>query len=192
VTNQPGADVQVAGARPIEPRLSLNLQQDDTVVHGVLMVGGTFSDVVNVDPVISRVVTDSVDSAIEPVYDEAQWYPAQLATVNRFWARGAQSQDRLVVIPAQFKPTSNVTSTLGTQRLYSNLQFEIYRAPTTATDYIAPSIWQVQAMSSTAFLSFRVRADDDSGSIARVVVLYQQQGNAQWSKVKLPYDATTS
>lgn len=47
-------------------------------------------------------------------------------------------------------------------------------------------------MSSMAFLSFRVRADDDSGSIARVVVLYQQQGNAQWSKVKLPYDATTS
>jgi len=158
------------------------------------MVGGTFADIANVDPVISRVITDEVyaDLAVEPLYDDVQWYPAQLAAVNRFWVRGEQSQDRLVVIPAQFKPTSNVASTMGTQRLYSNLQFEIYRAPITATDYIAPSIWQVQAMSSTAFLSFRVRADDDSGSIARVVVLYQQQGNAQWSKVKLPYDATTS
>jgi hypothetical protein len=193
VTNQPGADVQVAGARPIEPRLSLNLQQDNTVVHGVLMVGGTFADIADVDPVVSRVITDEVyaDLAVEPLYDENQWYPAQLATVNRFWVRGAQSQGRLVVIPAQFKPTSNVASTMGTQRLYSNLQFEIYRAPITATDYIAPSIWQVQAMSSTAFLSFRVQADDDSGSLACVVVLYQQQGDTRWSKAELTLDPVT-
>jgi hypothetical protein len=197
ITNQPGADVQVIGARPIQPRLSRNIHESDTIVHGVLMLGGAFTDTPNSDPVIARILGESVhtDSITEPTYSADHWHPSQIATVNRLLGSDWQSQDRLVVVPTQFMPdpvASTPTRTIGTQRRYTDLELEIYRAPIDATDYVAPKIWQVLANSSpTGTLKFQMQVEDDSGSVERTVVLYRQEGDYVWTRVELPYDAAT-
>ena len=196
VNEQAGAEAQGVGARPVVPRLSYEAHFTDTVVHGVLMLGGTFSETTYFDPLISRVVTDQVyaDLALEPTYDADRWYPTQIATVNRFLGADGQSRDRIVVVPAQFKPdpaASTPTQTIGTQRLYTDLEFEVYRAPLTATDYIAPSIWQVRAISSSLSLKFRVQVTDDGEAVQRVVLLYQLAGDNHWSNLEMDYDSAT-
>jgi uncharacterized repeat protein (TIGR01451 family) len=117
------------------------------------------------------------------------WYPAHPGTINRFLAVDAQSRERLVVVPGQFLATSPDTPTVGIQRLYSDLEFEVYHAPVTATDYVEPSIWQVEAISTSVFLRFRVMVEDDSGTVARTVVLYREEEDTSWTKVELEYNA---
>ena len=56
-------------------------------------------------------------------------------------------------------------------------------APLTATDYVAPSIWQVEAISGEKKLEFEVWVKDDSGEVERVVVLYREEGEGSWSRV---------
>jgi uncharacterized repeat protein (TIGR01451 family) len=161
----------------------------DTIAHGALMVGGSFADLPDFDPTVSRVVTEELYYEVEPAYPMGVWYPAHLGTVNRFLAIDGQSRERLVVVPGQFWATSDVTPTVGVERLYSDLAFEVYHAPITATDFIAPSIWQAEAISTSLFLRFRVRVEDDSGSVVRTVVLYREEGDPYWSKAELAYDA---
>ena len=165
------------------------------------MLEGTFSDVSDVDPLISRVVTEQVYYDTEPVYPTAQWYPVQPGTVNRFLSIDGQSREQLVVVPGQFRAeveaeakveaAATATSTVGVQRLYSELTYEVYHAPFEATDYVAPSIWQVQAISSTHYLRFRVQVTDDSWKIQRTVVLYRTLSSGSWSRVELSYDPIT-
>jgi hypothetical protein len=129
----------------------------------------------------------------EPVYPTAQWYPVQPGTVNRFLAIDGQSRERLVVVPAQFQasPGAGLTDrTTGMLRLYSDLTYDVYHAPFTATDFIAPSIWQVEAISTTSYLQFRVQVEDDRWEIGRTVVLYRMQASSEWSLAELAYNAT--
>jgi hypothetical protein len=183
-------DVNALGGRPVEPRVSVDVHVQDTIAHGALWLGGSFADAA-IDPLISRVVTEETLSTVEPPFPFPVWYPLQLGTVNRFLTIGGQSRERLVVVPGQFKASNTTMPTVGGQRLYSSLDYEIYHAPFTATDFIAPGIWQVEAIRNTVVLQFRVRVDDDSGRVSRVVVLYRALGSHTWSKAELVYDAAT-
>lgn len=187
-------DVHVSGGRPVLPRTGVNVHQDDAVAHGVLWVGGSFTDVTNFDPVVSRVVTDQLYVETEPLYPTETWYPLQMGAINRFLTIGGQSREKLIVVPAQFQASTPASPTSGVQRLYDSLQFQVYHAPFTSTDFIAPSIWQVQALSTTQSLQFRVEVEDDSGMIQRTVVLYRPltgQSRHTWSRVELAYDAAS-
>jgi hypothetical protein len=184
-------DIHISGGRPIQPRTSRSVHLPDTIAHGALMLGGSFADVENVDPVVSRVVTEQLYIDTEPTYPLLQWFPGQLGTVNRFLAIDGQSRERLVVVPGQFKAASGAAPTLGTQRLYHQLAFELYHAPITATDFIAPSIWQVEAIDAGSRLTFRVLAEDDSGVLQRTLVLYRPLTSQTWSAVELSYDPAT-
>jgi hypothetical protein len=193
-TTSTGAFYQVAGekeldvsaGRPVQPLKSYNVHQLNTIAHGVLMLGGSFTDVPDFDPVVSRIVTDQVNIP-EPAYPTLEWYPAEVGSINRFLAIDGQSRERLVVVPGQYRAASSTAPT-GTERLYTSLDFVVYRAPFAATDFIAPNIWQTDAVSTTTRLIFRVRANDDSGSIARVVMLYRGASSNQWLSVDLAYD----
>jgi hypothetical protein len=140
---------------------------------------------------VSRVVTDQLAIATdaELSFPAQEWYPAQMGVVNRFLSIDGESQERLVVVPGQFRATTTTTPTVGVQRLYSALSYEVYHAPMTATDFVAPTIWDVQALQSDAGMIFRVRVEDDSWSVARVVVLYRESSSNTWAKVELPYSA---
>ena len=97
-------------------------------------------------------------------------------------------------MPAQFKaaPAFTITTpTTGTLRLYTELAFDVYHAPFTNTDFVAPSIWHVEAISSSRYLKFRVQVDDDRFAIQRTVVLYRTLDSTTWSKAELVYDEGT-
>jgi hypothetical protein len=184
-------DVHVSGARPIQPRVSRDVHLTDTIAHGALMVGGSFGDRFDFDPFVSRIVTDQLYAQTEPVYPTQQWYPVQPGTVNRFLAIDGQSRERLVVVPAQFQATPGAGAsgrTTGTLRLYDDLTYDVYHAPFTATDFIAPSIWQVEAISTTSYLQFRVQVADDRWEIRRTVVLYRTLDSGEWSVAELDHD----
>jgi hypothetical protein len=183
-------DAHVAGGHPIEPLTSRDVHIQSTIAHGALMVGGAFSNQA-IDPHISRVVTDALYVPDEPVYPTAQWYPLQMGTINRFLAIDGQSRERLVVVPGQFQATGITAPTKGVQRLYSSLDYEVYHAPFTATDFIAPNIWRVEAIRNSVLLKFRVQVSDDSGVIQRTVVLYRTLSSGVWQKAELAYNAAT-
>jgi len=77
------------------------------------------------------------------------------------------------------------------ERLYSQLSFEVYHAPYTATDYAAPTIWTVEAIDAGDGITLRVQVEDESGAISRVVVLYREENVTTWSKAELTYDPGT-
>ena len=185
--------VHVVAGRPVLPLTSMNIHVPDAIAHGALMVGGTFDDVSDFDPLVSRVVTDQLSEAAdaELPFPAQGWYPAQMGVVNRFLSIDGESPERLVVVPGQFQATTTAAPTIGVQRLYSALSFEVYHAPYTATDFVAPTIWDVRALQSDTGVSFRVRVEDDSWSVARVVVLYREGSSNTWSKIELPYNAGT-
>ena len=43
---------------PIEPKATIPISIPNQIAHGVLMLGGSFSDTSNFDPAITRVVSD--------------------------------------------------------------------------------------------------------------------------------------
>ena len=182
------SDVSVAGGRPAQPRSTSVLNLDGQIAHGVLMLGGSWQDTPNFDPVISRIVTDDVYLAVEPAFPFTQLYPAQVASINRFLKVDGTLDQRLVVIPGQYKANS---SSRGTQRLYSNLELQILTAPNAQVDFVAPVVREVTATTDATGLRFRVRVGDDSGAVQRVVVLYAAAGSTSWTRVELPYNPAT-
>jgi uncharacterized repeat protein (TIGR01451 family) len=183
-------DMHIAGARPVHPRTNLDVHITGTIAHGALMVGGSFVDELSFDPFVSRIVTERLYIETEPAYPAEMWYPARVGTINCFLSIDRGFRERLVVVPGQFRVAAGATTT-GTQRLYSDLQYQVYHAPYTVTDFIAPSIWQVEAISTSLFLRLRVRVDDDAGDVARVVVLYRGEDDTSWAKAELPYNAAS-
>ena len=47
------------------------------------MLGGTFNDTPDFDPVITRIVSDGVTIWPRAAFPFAQFYPAQVASINR-------------------------------------------------------------------------------------------------------------
>ena len=181
----------VSGGRLAEPRTVTNVHQLNTIAHGAMLIGGTFTDVTNFNPTVSRLITDDVNID-EPLYPFAEWYPAQIGVVNRFLSiLDGQSHEQLVVVPAQFYATTTTSPTIGTQRLYSNLKYLIYHAPFTDTDFNPPTIWQVRGTQAGAALRISAVVNDDSGQAPTVVLLYRALDSRTWLSATLPYSATT-
>ena len=129
-------------------------------------------------------MTDELRSPDEPKFATTGWYPARLGAINRFMDLAGQSNDNLVIVPGQFVATANVTSTLGTQRLYSQLELEVQYAADSADDFTPPTIYQTKAEQLGGQITFYVHATDDSGSISRVVILYRALDEFTWRKVE--------
>jgi hypothetical protein len=186
-------ETYVVSGRPVLPQTGINVQIPGTFARGALMVGGTFVDEEGFDPLISRVVTDHLylPGDAELPFPVEAWYPAQIGTANRFLTIDGMSHERLVVVPGQFQATTGADKTVGVHRRYTELAFEVYHAPYEATDFQPPTIWAVEAIESAGDVEFRVRAEDDSGSVMRVVVLYRDPVVSTWSMLELSYDPGT-
>lgn len=191
ITGEDG--VHVVGGRPLQPRKSVSVSQPGSVAHGVLMTGGSFTEVPNFNPVVSQLITDSVANMAqpEPLFSLDYWYPVALGSINRYLSIEGESVERLVMIPGQFSATSGSNPTMGTQRLYNNLQFEVYHTPFDNEDFVAPSIWNVAVDRVASLATFRVQVTDDSGELHRVVVLYRELPSTTWKLAELIYDPAT-
>ena len=96
-----------------------------------------------------------------------------------------------MVVPGQFRASTTDTHTVGAERLYQALQFDVYYAPFDNADFVAPSIWQATSASGGGGSTFDALVTDDSGGVTRVVALYRLLNSPQWTKVELNYDAAT-
>ncbi len=186
------SDFYTAVGAPIEPRRVIPLSlPNNAIAHGVLMLGGTFSDTPNFDPVVTRVVSDFVKLDKDPDFPFTQLYPVQVASVNRFLSIDGTFKQQLVIVPGQFKADSNTAPTRGVQRLYSGLNLEVLTPPKDTGDFNAPSISSIETLNLAAGLQFRVRVGDESGAVTRVVVLYLPAGSTTWKSLELTYDPNT-
>jgi hypothetical protein len=140
-------DLQAAGGRPVQPRTALDLTSPRMVLHGVLMLGGSFADTKSFAPVISRVITEQVyaDEAVQPLYRAMAWYPSLPVSVNRFLGIDGKVHQRVVMVPGQFRATATTRRTLGAERLYSSLPIEVLEAPFTAGEFVPPRDWRDRA-----------------------------------------------
>ena len=199
-----GGTTQEEAERPVLPLAIVGRDSNQVALRGVLMLGGTFNDTPNFDPVIVGMVFDDTSNiqAQELRYDVAQWTPNLPATVNRFIdADEGMFSQNVTVVPGQFYATTNANDpqTKGIMRLYSSLQLLAYEGPADALDYQAPGIWDVDAVNpegKVVTFSALVRDTDTSElapatGILRVVVLYRHLGSNTWSNVDLDYNATT-
>ncbi|MCA9956392.1 MAG: hypothetical protein KC434_16805, partial [Anaerolineales bacterium] len=185
-------DVYVAGGKPIQPLSSASVSQSGNIAHGALMVGGSFTEIPNFNPAISQLITEEVGILPEePLFPLDYWYPVALGSINRYLSIDGESVERLVMIPGQFSGTGGVNQTIGTQRLYNNLQFEVYHTPFESEDFIAPSIWNVWAERVANQVTFHVQVTDDSGAMHRVVMLYRELPSTTWKLAELTYDPQT-
>jgi hypothetical protein len=183
-------DVLALAGRPAQPLTSADIHVPGTIAHGALLVGGTFADQ-PIDPLISRVITEGVYAALEPLFPTMAWYPSQIGVINSLLLITGRREEQLVLVPGQFLATTTATPTVGIQRLYSDLDFVIYHAPVTVTDFAAPRIWQAEALSTSLSLRFRVWEEDGGGAIQRTVVLYRRLHETSWSRAELAYDPAT-
>jgi hypothetical protein len=176
---------------PVEPLTSLDLTSAITVAHGVLLLGGTFSDTTGFQPVVTNPITDQIypGESTEAVYPVAQWLPVLPAGINRFQDIHGLEHQKLLLTPGQFQATSSTNVTLGTQRLYSSLHVQVLSTPLSATDYTRPTIGGIQAAPvAGGGVQFQVQTSDDSGTVQRVVLLYMPVGGTSWSELDLAWD----
>jgi len=84
------------------------------------------------------------------------------------------------VIPAQYLAATEIT---GTERLYSELRYEVYTATEAGSDFLPPAIQYVKAVTTANAISFTVLVTDPSG-IDRVAVAYDN-GAGEWNTFDL-------
>ena len=189
-------ELHITGGRPIQPRLSFDIYQAGQRTHGVLMTGGSFVDIPLADPVISTLITDDNYTYPESTFPVDEWYPVHMASINRALTIDGP-KERLVIVPGQFLQTdlvarAGLSQTLGTQRLYESLDLEIYKSPFESDDFIAPRIWQVEALRSGNNLEFVIEVNDNSEVLERVLILYRTVNSNTWTALDLDYDAQTT
>jgi hypothetical protein len=179
------------GGNPVLPLTTRNFNSVTEIAHGVLMAGGTFTDQPNFDPVITNIISQEVALDGEGFYPSMQLYPKLVSSIHRFLTVDGTMQQRVIVVPGQFQATSIATPTVGIMRLYSDLDLIVYTAPFSATDFIAPNIWSVEATANPATIDFNVQVEDNNGVIHRVVVLYRDTAVSAWTSLDLTYDPDT-
>ncbi|MBI4283012.1 MAG: Ig-like domain repeat protein, partial [Chloroflexi bacterium] len=169
--NMTAGDAQATAGRPVQPRIVIPLGNNSNPVHSILLTSGTYTDTAGFDPVISRPTNEweRLDSPIaaEPRTLPQSFWPSALATVNNV---GQLSEQRLVVIPGQFKPTGNDTAgnIIGTERLYSNITLELLRSTSSDGNPPVISSLDLRAVNDTT-VAVTVSASDPSG-IVRIIV----------------------
>jgi hypothetical protein len=193
--------LQITAGQPVQPRATFGLDSylasvlgPSQVLHGVMLEGGDFSDALHFNPVITGVITQQVNlaNATEWTYPVPEWDPALPLSLNRFLSIDGLHQ-RLVVLPGAFSATASTVQTTGTERTYQDLQLSVFTAPFSAMDVVPPSFQLVNAVftsdgptTGTFTAHFTVQAEDNSGSVARVLLLYAPlRGGTHWAPLDL-------
>ncbi len=199
-------DLHLTGGRPVLPRTTRNLDHASDMARGVLMVGGSFTDIPGYDPVILRLIAEDVSEFPgEGRFDLPQWYTRLPASVNRF-RDGVEGifRQRLVITPNQFYATTGLNEgprTVGVLRQYDSLTLVVYSSDYMEFDTLAPFIWNITATPGNMTLDFSSYVvDEDQGAdeelqatgVMQVVVLYRHLSENVWSRVDLTHNPTTN
>ena len=159
--------------RPVQPKKVLSIPTG-LPVHGILVMGGIYTDELNFNPVYSRPTTEWSKGVVEKSYCQDGYWPSNLASINYF-----NNSPNLVVIPGQFSCTNVDPDTgiaLGTQRLYDSIDLNVLRSAD-STDFYPPSIESVDLQKSgNGTTAVVIGAVDNKSGISRIVALIQDKG----------------
>ena len=190
-----GGEINAAAGYPVEPRFSQDIHGTGdytlTIAHGALMLGGAFDDIPNLDPVIATIMTDTSVGHTEAPYPVPAWYPLLPGVITRFLSIDGVLHEQLVVVPGQFQATDLGAQTHGIQRLYHQLEYDVYHTPMDNPDFVAPGINAVTATLTSGYLNFVVQTTDDTGPVRRVVVLYRALHTNYWSRLELNWQPSS-
>jgi hypothetical protein len=180
-----GEEAEVNEWQPIQPRTSLDITLAEQTPHGAFFEGGRYQTLADFDPVVTRIITETTDMAfwqVEPGFDHpGTWQPSWWSLVNQVWTPDGV-QERLVVIPAQYRST---TPELGTERLFEVMTYTVYYS--TTTDLVPPSLWSIDAYRLGTSSQVVVEATDLS-DVVRLGVAYTL-GDGVWRTTDLARSA---
>jgi len=175
-------DAQATADRAIQPRIVLPVFDSSAeAVHGVILTYAEFTDLTDHDPVIARVTNEWEFNAEESTTYFPSFWPSKLTTVNSI-ETGGQLEQTLVIMPGQFRATDTDVdgNVIGTQRLYTELEFQLLRSPrlldnegNDISDYEPPVVSSIDLRSGEApeSVDITIEATDDSGIIDKIAIL---------------------
>jgi hypothetical protein len=173
-------DAQATMGRAVQPRGVFDLDSrhphaaEPPPISGLIVTGGSYIDLSDYDPLISRRKFEWEKGVTEPQECLQGFTPSQPIAINSL--RGVNSVDQaLVVIPGQFRCTSGaVEPVTGVERLWNTMTVEVRRCG--ITDGRGPVIDRVDIRAVSGASEITVKASDDSG-LARIVALRIAGGN---------------
>jgi hypothetical protein len=164
--------------QPIQPRTNIDITLSGNSAHGVFVESGTYETFQSFDPVITRVITDSVSyNPSEPLFNTPVWTPSSWDVINSIRTQNGIDQ-QLVLIPAQYKTETGIT---GIERTFKDLTYSIYYS--NSEDGLPPFIWKVEIERRINDVNIIVTVFDRS-DIVRVGVTHTSH-DGTWTTVNL-------
>jgi hypothetical protein len=192
---------QAALVRPIQPKGSIELAAvSGQVAHGALFLSGSYTDYLDFDPILTMPVWTRSVPELNFMFEG--WDPARFWSLAQLENADGSFDERLVIVPGQFDVDEEATeaseSTIGTQRLYADLNFDVFYGPANA-EFQPPVIGLVQAsLVGDGTTLFKVTVEDPPDELGRtsdvvhVVVTYtEESGGSDWQNEELILNAGT-
>jgi hypothetical protein len=150
--------------RPIQPLYTQDVTISGQQARDAWITGLTVNDLANQTPVRAHPAIDRAAYEPDPEFRNIFW-PATPTTVLH-----SGFGDTLNVVAGQFRPVS-IDLTSGIERQLQSIGIDL--GYSSSTDTVRPLISQVAAvMTSSSQAHIAVRVTDNSGTVARVAVLY--------------------
>jgi len=170
-------EIEIVAGMPIMPRTSVSVTLGSEYARGAFFEGGHYQTYTSFDPIIARLVTDTAAHLGEPLYDFEEWVPSAWDVVNSIETPEG-SQQRLVILPAQYSAASPFT---GTMRVFDAMTYTVYYSDT--EDIWPPSFWLVEDGIAGSSQIITAEVTDRSG-VSRVAVGYTW-GDGWWHVVEM-------
>ncbi len=192
-------NVTFAAGAPLQPQYFADVSAPVVgPLRGVLFLGGVYSDVTGIDPVVALAENEYITDQTEPTFASANFYPALPFTV-RSSATAPGVPDTVVMSLGQYRSgdgavnASGELTDAGVNRIYDQMSFSAYYSQ--SPDLNAANIAFVDGvLDAVAGLGqIKVEASDSSG-INRVLVAYtvsQGNGQGQWLSKDLTFNSAT-
>jgi CSLREA domain-containing protein len=186
---------QAALFRPIQPKGSIDISGiPGQVAHGVLFTDGAYNDILDFDPILTMPVWTQSVPELHFIFEG--WDPARFWSLAQLERADGSFDEKLVIVPGQFNVDEDETiltdETVGTERIYESLSFEIFYGSSTS-EFQPPAIGLVQAsLGDNQSVLFKVAVEDppdlqgQSSGIVHVIVTYTQElGGSTWQSEDL-------
>jgi hypothetical protein len=162
-------EVQATPYQPVQPRTSTDVTAEGRVARGALITGLVSDDVDSaIDPVIVTPADDSVGLNAEAASRGAV-FPSVLQSIARVSDIGGE-RDRLVLIPGQFRGDPDAPEGRGIQRLFPQIDARVFYAPAGNDDVTPPRISSTTSAIENGVTTISVDVPDDD--VARVLVMF--------------------
>ena len=168
-------DYQSTAFRPIQPRVVIDGSSlsGDGPIHGLVLVGGTFIDEDDFDPVITRPTNDWELDAQEAQLLPATFWPSELVKINNLETATTEVEQTIIITPGQFQPTgtNSEKEVIGVERRYIDLSFNLTSSD--SPDFTPPAIESIDIFKNkNGTVNITIEANDESGIDSIVILSY--------------------